>query len=260
MAEWVLTPALCREDSQPLWDELGLQRPCSAPQQGYRWDVKLLTPTQEDAARVGPLEMGGEAEQGVELPQGWQDALTWTYPHQVSAQMPSKLTATQLKGRDKDAEAAQDGVEFAPAKPTVTLRRPVFQGQRPLTPAQQGTALHMVMQYLNFDRTGSLEEVQEEIARLQEEVRLHDPVCALDGKEDGLYFYRRIVKESRQHLKKGGLLIFEIGYDQAEDVKRLMEEAGYSQIYVKKDLAGLDRVVGGVYNKARENEEELTNV
>ena len=45
-----------------------------------------------------------------------------------------------------------------------------------------------------------------EIARLQEEVRLHDPVCALDGKEDGLYFYRRIVKESRQHLEKGGLL------------------------------------------------------
>lgn len=55
-------------------------------------------------------------------------------------------------------------------------------------------------------------------------------------------------------------MLFEIGYDQAEDVKRLMEEAGYSQIYVKKDLAGLDRVVGGVYNKARENEEELTNV
>ena len=166
MAEWVLTPALCREDSQPLWDELGLQRPCSAPQQGYRWDVKLLTPTQEDAARVGPLEIGGEAEQGVELPAGWQEALTWSYPHEVSAQMPSKLTATQLKGRDKDAEAAQDGVEYAPAKPTVTLRRPVFQGQRPLTPAQQGTALHMVMQYLNFDRTGSLEEIQEEIARL----------------------------------------------------------------------------------------------
>lgn len=166
MAEWVLTPALCREDSQPLWDELGLQRPCSAPQQGYRWDVKLLTPTQEDGARVGPLEMGGEAEQGVELPDGWQDALTWTYPHQVSAQMPSKLTATQLKGRDKDTEAAQDGVEFAPAKPTVTLRRPVFQGQKPLTPAQKGTALHMVMQYLNFERTNTLEEIHEEIARL----------------------------------------------------------------------------------------------
>lgn len=166
MAEWILTPVLCREDSGPLWEELGLQRPCSAPQQGYGWDVRLLTPTQEDGARVGQTPGEGQAEVGVELPQGWQEALTWSYPHQVSAQMPSKLTATQLKGRDKDAEATQDGVEVAPAKPSVTLRRPVFQGQRPLTPAQQGTALHMVMQYLNFARTGTLEEIQEEIARL----------------------------------------------------------------------------------------------
>ena len=166
MAEWILTPALCREDSGPLWEELGLQRPCSAPQQGYGWDVRLLTPTQEDGARVGQTPGEGQAEVGVELPEGWQVALAWSYPHQVSAQMPSKLTATQLKGRDKDAEAAQDGVEVAPAKPSVTLRRPVFQGQRPLTPAQQGTALHMVMQYLDFARTNTLEEIQEEIARL----------------------------------------------------------------------------------------------
>lgn len=100
----------------------------------------------------------------------------------------------------------------------------------------------------------------EEIRKLQEEVRLHDPYGALDGKEDGLYFYRRIILEAGGYFDHQGTLLFEIGYDQAEDVKRLMEEAGYSQIYVKKDLAGLDRVVGGVYNKARENEEELTNV
>lgn len=100
----------------------------------------------------------------------------------------------------------------------------------------------------------------EEIRKLQEEVRLHDPYGALDGKEDGLYFYRRIISEAGGYFEHQGTLLFEIGYDQAEDVKRLMEEAGYSQIYVKKDLAGLDRVVGGVYNKARENEEELTNV
>ena len=91
----------------------------------------------------------------------------------------------------------------------------------------------------------------EEIRKLQEEVRLHDPYGALDGKEDGLYFYRRIISEAGGYFEHQGTLLFEIGYDQAEDVKRLMEEAGYSQIYVKKDLAGLDRVVGGVYNKAR---------
>ena len=87
-----------------------------------------------------------------------------------------------------------------------------------------------------------------EIERLQEEFRFHDPIKALDGKEDGLYFYRIIVKESRQYLKRGGWLIFEIGSDQAEAVKTLLQEAGYENIEVKKDLAGLDRVVYGMYS------------
>ena len=87
----------------------------------------------------------------------------------------------------------------------------------------------------------------EEIESLQDEVRLHDPRLALDGKEDGLYFYRRIIRESRDYLLPGGYLMFEIGYDQAEDVGNLMSEAGYADITVKKDLVGLDRVVCGRY-------------
>lgn len=87
-----------------------------------------------------------------------------------------------------------------------------------------------------------------EIERLQDEVKMHDPVCALDGKEDGLYFYRRIVKESRAYLEKGGMLIFEIGYDQAQEVTELMIQAGFSDVRVRKDLAGLDRVVYGRYD------------
>lgn len=84
------------------------------------------------------------------------------------------------------------------------------------------------------------------IRELQEEVKLHDPYVALDGKEDGLFFYREIIKKSKEYLKKGGRLYFEIGHDQGEDVKKLMEEAGFTQVTVKKDLAGLDRVVFGV--------------
>ena len=87
-----------------------------------------------------------------------------------------------------------------------------------------------------------------EIDVLQEEVRLHDPREALDGKEDGLYFYRRITDEAREHLLLGGWLIYEIGYDQAEDVSALMRSAGYAEVRVKKDLAGLDRVVYGRYS------------
>ena len=83
------------------------------------------------------------------------------------------------------------------------------------------------------------------ISGLKEEVRLHDPLLALDGKEDGLYFYRRIISEAGKYLKPQGELMFEIGCDQAEAVEELMKNAGYEQITVKKDLAGLDRVVYG---------------
>lgn len=88
-----------------------------------------------------------------------------------------------------------------------------------------------------------------ELEGLQPEVRLYEPVLALDGKEDGLYFYRRIIKEAGAYLEKDGILAFEIGYNQGKAVKELMEMAGFYGVEVKKDLAGLDRIViGGLKN------------
>lgn len=83
------------------------------------------------------------------------------------------------------------------------------------------------------------------IPSLMEEVRDYEPLAALDGKEDGLFFYRRIAAEAYGFLRSGGYLFFEIGYDQAEAVRRIMEENGYRDIVVVKDFAGLDRVVYG---------------
>ena len=83
------------------------------------------------------------------------------------------------------------------------------------------------------------------IPTLMEEVRDHEPVSALDGREDGLYFYREIVEKAGEYLYPGGMLFFEIGYDQAEKVSSLMRQAGYQEVTVCKDLAGLDRVVYG---------------
>ncbi len=83
------------------------------------------------------------------------------------------------------------------------------------------------------------------IPTLMEEVRDYEPVSALDGREDGLYFYREIVEKAGEYLYPGGMLFFEIGYDQAEKVSSLMREAGYQEVTVCKDLAGLDRVVYG---------------
>ena len=84
-----------------------------------------------------------------------------------------------------------------------------------------------------------------EIEALEPEVREHEPMMALDGKEDGLYFYRKIVSASVDYLNPEGWLMFEIGYDQGEALREMMKSAGYSKIQVIKDLAGLDRVVIG---------------
>lgn len=86
-----------------------------------------------------------------------------------------------------------------------------------------------------------------EIEKLMPEVRDHEPRMALDGTEDGLHFYRRIIKEAGKHLVNSGMLFFEIGYDQGQAVSELMRTGGYREVQVVQDYAGLDRVVLGTY-------------
>jgi len=81
-----------------------------------------------------------------------------------------------------------------------------------------------------------------DIETLDETVRSFEPRLALDGGDDGLLFYRAIVKNSQTALKKGGLIAFEVGCNQAEDVAKLMEE-DFCDIGVICDLAGIERVV-----------------
>lgn len=85
-----------------------------------------------------------------------------------------------------------------------------------------------------------------EIPGLMEEVRDHDPLTALDGGEDGLFFYKKIISQAERYLYPGGMLFFEIGADQGEAVSELMKAAGYQEVKVCQDLSGLDRVACGV--------------
>jgi len=86
-----------------------------------------------------------------------------------------------------------------------------------------------------------------EIDNLMDDVKLYEPHTALDGGNDGLVFYRKIVEQSKLILKENGILAFEIGHDQGIDVRILMEEAGFSNVKLVKDLAGLDRVLLGYF-------------
>lgn len=84
-----------------------------------------------------------------------------------------------------------------------------------------------------------------EIAKLMPEVRDFEPTEALDGKEDGLYFYRKMVEQCGNYLNPGGRVLFEIGHDQGDAVSGLLRDAGFHDVGIVKDLARHDRVVTG---------------
>jgi len=88
----------------------------------------------------------------------------------------------------------------------------------------------------------------EDVEELMPEVKLYEPVLALDGASDGLSFYRRIIQGAKAYLKSGGYLFFEIGCNQAKEICEMLRENGFLEAAVRKDLAGLDRVVYATYN------------
>ncbi len=89
-----------------------------------------------------------------------------------------------------------------------------------------------------------------EISSLEKNVKDYEPLLALDGGEDGLIFYKKIIDKAKLYLNRGGYLMFEIGYNQANDVKHLMKKNDFYDVTILKDLSGLDRVVFGniIYN------------
>ena len=86
---------------------------------------------------------------------------------------------------------------------------------------------------------------KKDIETLHIQVKDYEPYIALEGGEDGLDFYRSITEQSRMYLKENGILAYEVGHDQAQDVSEIMKSNGYTKIYTKKDLQGIDRVVIG---------------
>ena len=89
-----------------------------------------------------------------------------------------------------------------------------------------------------------------QISKLMPSVREFEPIIALDGGDDGLDFYRRIAMHAPPMVSAKGLILLEIGYDQAESVSALFHSAGFNDVTVHQDLAGLDRVIRVSASKA----------
>ena len=167
VGQWVLLHALCRPEAGALRRAAGQDEVVLDTSFGPAWDIRFVdgTPLAQMPPHrwTAPQREQEEEEGGEDL----TDLLRWTYPHEAEVVIPSKLTATQLKGRALDEEAAEEAPR--PARP-LSFGRPRFAAEEMgLTAAQQGTALHQVLQYIDFERSETVEGVRAEIARLVEQ-------------------------------------------------------------------------------------------
>ncbi|MCM1343697.1 MAG: peptide chain release factor N(5)-glutamine methyltransferase [Lachnospiraceae bacterium] len=139
------------------------------------------------------------------------------------------------------------GVDISPEALTVAKEN----ARKLLAPDKQ-------VRFLESDLFGAVEGIYDmivsnppyipsgDIGALMPEVKDHEPVGALDGREDGLYFYHKITEGCRKYLKPGGMLFYEIGCGQGAAVSEILSRNGFGEIRIIKDYAGLDRVVSGV--------------
>lgn len=120
-------------------------------------DEQGRTETEEAAQEISTAD----AEFKVKL----EDCLSFSYPYKAAEELPSKITSTELKGR---AEKDEDAESLAPRKPRSFRMPELSRHEKPLTGAQRGSATHLVLQYMDFSKTGSLEEVKAEIRRMRD--------------------------------------------------------------------------------------------
>jgi ATP-dependent helicase/nuclease subunit A len=159
MGKWLLLPVLARHDAKAL-------HTTSQPEEHLLsdtpWDIRFVQIKKEQLTAAAAQQEADCA--AVEAPPNLTECLQWQYPYAQLVNLPSKVTATQLKGRELDREVAEETP--LPAAP-LEFRRPNFeQKARGLTPAERGTATHLVMQLIDPAHATSEEGVEQELERL----------------------------------------------------------------------------------------------
>jgi len=163
--QWVLLAAMARPEADQLREAAELWPAFPDGVYAPAWDIRLVDGTPYECAPKR-LEFSCEAPAEGERDDELAQRLAWTNPYAVLAGIPSKMTATQLKGRFVDEEAAQETESPKPCA-AMNFHRPRFAAEEfGLTPAQKGTALHLGLQYLDYEKTRNSAELTDEINRL----------------------------------------------------------------------------------------------
>ncbi len=165
LGDWVLLPLLCRPEAKPLRALAGFDAPQIVTSDDAAWIVAVHDAGGEEDTDTAKKRGKNAAETETELPID-MDALLWSYPHAAATELSAKLTATQLKGREADAEIAEN----AKLPPRLrSLTRPRFlASDAPLSGAERGTAIHLVMEHLDLTCESSPDAVRAQIDALAE--------------------------------------------------------------------------------------------
>lgn len=170
LLSFILLPAMARPEAECL-------RPSPVPVDtgcGIPWDIrKIKVDAAPKSSRAAAADVPERAEPEPGALEDARRKLSFVYPYIAAAGIPSKLTATGLKGRFADFEAAEDAEPLAAAAKRAPVVRPAFIANRTsLTPAERGTALHLAMQYIDYSRCTTLGGVRDELRRLKEKAFL----------------------------------------------------------------------------------------
>ena len=167
MGDWVLLSALSRIEAGALFQLCGRPQ-CQLAVSEHPWHIAVETVETPPEAHYTPLAAQNTGETvSVPAPEQLVRAMTWQYSHQAAQHTPSKVTATELKGRAKDQEAQEDAA--APRKMPVLSRPEFILEHRGLSPTEQGTATHQFLQYANFSALTTMDGVISELDRMVEE-------------------------------------------------------------------------------------------
>jgi len=170
VGQWILLHALTRPEAAHLRDKAGVAE-LLAKNIGPKWDIRWI-----DGAYLVGQSCGKEAVESEPAPKEEEIGeiaelvarLSWQYPYIASANIPSKLTATQLKGRPQDREAAEESGALLPkTTDSISIEQPDFlMGERGLSSTQRGSAIHLAMQYMPLEGNHSLAAINRELDRL----------------------------------------------------------------------------------------------
>ena len=182
----------------------------------HPWRIRFHQRGPEQSAPIQETQPpAGEPEQLPDV----EPPLSFRYPYQAAVDAPSKVTATQLKGRELDREAAEQAVQPLSAGAR-RWRRPAFLTQRPLDGREIGTATHLAMQFLRYEACGSREGVEAELARLLAEGFLNARQAqAVNRRWIGGFFQT----ELGQRLREGQGVLREFKFSILEDGQILEE-------------------------------------